>query len=97
MAISDTNQISVKYGTSSTTACKGNDSRLSDARTPTAHNHNASDVTSTDDTTARLAGKVLDNAGSQQTLTISQVRNIKFGTTVPTTVTEGELYFQYEA
>ena len=29
--------ISVSYGTSGTTACVGNDSRLSDARTPTAH------------------------------------------------------------
>lgn len=30
---------SVNYGTNSTTACVGNDSRLSDARTPTAHSH----------------------------------------------------------
>lgn len=29
--------ISVSYGTSSSTACVGNDTRLSDARTPTAH------------------------------------------------------------
>ena len=29
--------VSVSYGTSSTTACKGDDSRLSDARTPVAH------------------------------------------------------------
>lgn len=29
--------LTVAYGTSSTTACVGNDSRLSDARTPTAH------------------------------------------------------------
>lgn len=31
------NTISVEFGTSSTTACVGNDSRLSDARTPTSH------------------------------------------------------------
>ena len=30
---------SVNYGTTSVTACAGNDSRLSDARTPTAHTH----------------------------------------------------------
>jgi hypothetical protein len=30
---------SVAYGTSSGTACQGNDSRLSDARTPTSHTH----------------------------------------------------------
>ena len=29
----------VAYGTSASTACEGNDSRLSDARTPTAHTH----------------------------------------------------------
>ena len=34
------------FGTAANTFCQGNDSRLSDARTPTAHNHAASDVTS---------------------------------------------------
>jgi hypothetical protein len=38
--------ISVAYGTTSGTACQGNDSRLSDARTPTSHIHAASDITS---------------------------------------------------
>lgn len=32
-----TGTVSVTYGTTSGTACQGNDSRLSDARTPTAH------------------------------------------------------------
>jgi hypothetical protein len=31
--------VSVTYGTSSTSACRGDDSRLSDARTPTSHTH----------------------------------------------------------
>jgi len=31
--------VSVTYGTSAGTACQGNDSRLSDARTPTSHSH----------------------------------------------------------
>jgi hypothetical protein len=31
--------VSVTYGTTSGTACQGNDSRLSDARTPTSHAH----------------------------------------------------------
>lgn len=31
--------ISVTYGSSANTACQGNDSRLSDARTPTSHTH----------------------------------------------------------
>ena len=38
--------LTVAYGTTSTTACVGNDSRLSDARTPLAHTHTASDITS---------------------------------------------------
>ena len=32
------------FGTTSGTVCQGNDSRLSDARTPTAHVHTVSDV-----------------------------------------------------
>lgn len=32
------------FGTTSGTVCEGNDSRLSDARTPTAHAHTVSDV-----------------------------------------------------
>jgi hypothetical protein len=31
--------VSISYGTTSTTACRGDDSRLSDARTPTSHPH----------------------------------------------------------
>jgi hypothetical protein len=34
----------VSYGTSASTACEGNDARLSDARTPTAHTHDATDA-----------------------------------------------------
>lgn len=37
--------LAVSYGTSAGTACQGNDSRLSDARTPTTHTHTASQVT----------------------------------------------------
>lgn len=36
--------LSVAYGTTAGTAAQGNDSRLSDARTPTAHTHTASQV-----------------------------------------------------
>jgi hypothetical protein len=39
--------VSVSYGSSSSTACVGNDSRLSDSRTPTAHNQAWSTITST--------------------------------------------------
>ena len=34
----------ITYGTSSGTACQGNDSRLSDARTPTSHVHASTDL-----------------------------------------------------
>ena len=35
--ITSSGTVAVNYGTTSTTACAGNDARLSDARTPTAH------------------------------------------------------------
>ncbi|GAA2360852.1 hypothetical protein Cme02nite_38210 [Catellatospora methionotrophica] len=38
--------LAVSYGTSAGTAAQGNDSRLSDARTPTAHVHSGADITS---------------------------------------------------
>jgi hypothetical protein len=44
--ITGTGTIAADFGTASGTICQGNDSRLSDARTPTAHNHSASEVTS---------------------------------------------------
>lgn len=37
----------IVYGTAASTACQGNDARLSDARTPTAHVHAPGDVTGT--------------------------------------------------
>jgi hypothetical protein len=45
---------SVTYGTTDGTACQGNDSRLSDARTPTSHVHAAGDITSGTIAAARL-------------------------------------------
>jgi hypothetical protein len=42
------------FGSSANTFCEGNDSRLSDARTPTAHNHAASEITSGTLDNARL-------------------------------------------
>jgi hypothetical protein len=44
----------IPTGTTSTTVCIGNDSRLSDARTPTSHVHAAGDITSGTIATARL-------------------------------------------
>jgi hypothetical protein len=50
---------SVTYGTTAGTACEGNDARLSDARTPTAHTHAASDITSGTLAEARLPNLVI--------------------------------------
>lgn len=46
--------LAVAYGTSGSTACAGNDSRLSDSRTPTAHSHAGTDITSGTVAYARL-------------------------------------------
>ena len=43
--ITTSGTLSVSFGSTGTTACVGNDSRLSDARTPTAHTHPLSDLT----------------------------------------------------
>ena len=50
----------VAYGTTSGTACQGNDSRLSDARTPTAHTHALADIQQGGAT----SGQVLEWSGS---------------------------------
>ena len=52
----------VTYGTSASTACVGNDARLSDARTPTAHTHDAGDLTDEGDFYAKTRGTGLDDA-----------------------------------
>jgi len=54
------------FGTTANTFCQGNDSRLSDARTPTAHNHSASEITSGELSKARQHAQTayLDAAAS---------------------------------
>jgi len=59
-AITGSGTISVNYGTTNITACVGNDSRLSDARTPTAHNQSWATITSGVPTT--LAGYGITDA-----------------------------------
>lgn len=51
------------FGTSANTFCQGNDSRLSDARTPTSHTHAESEITNL---TTDLAAKIAIPASSAQ-------------------------------
>lgn len=60
--------VSVTYGTTSGTACQGNDSRLSDARTPTAHTHTLSAITDAGTAASRNAPAAGDAASSEVVL-----------------------------
>lgn len=72
---------SLTTGTTASTACAGNDARLSDARTPTAHTHLTSQVTGLD---AALDGKVSGSGLTLWTGTAAQYAAIspKSATTV---------------
>jgi hypothetical protein len=74
--------VSVSFGTSAGTACQGNDARLSDARTPTAHNQAWSTITATPTT---LSGYGITDA--QKTITS--------GTALPTGGSSGDIYLRY--
>ena len=67
-----------KFGTAVDTICQGNDARLSDARTPTAHAHAPGDVTGTAVVTAdvRLLLGVFNQAGEP---TVAQIPAGQFG------------------
>jgi len=71
------------FGTAAGTYCQGNDSRLSDARTPTAHTHAASDIT-----TGTLAN-ARTTATSANTANAIVARN-SFGDFVATRVTSSQ-------
>ena len=74
----------------------GNDSRLTDSRTPSAHDQAASTITA-----GTLAGRVQANATAAATLANAQVRDIYIGTAdmTPgtTALATGAIYLQYEA
>ena len=72
--------LAADFGTAAGKVCEGNDSRLSDARTPTAHTHTIANVTGLQ---AALDGKI---AGS------GSATGLWMGTTLPGSGTAGVLY-----
>ena len=64
----------VAYGSSAGTACQGNDSRLSDARTPTTHNHPSSQITDFTEAVQDAVAALLA-AGTNVTLTYNDASN----------------------
>lgn len=85
--------LGVAYGTTAGTVCQGNDSRLSNARTPTAHNQAASTITA-----GALATDVRATNGTDYGT--SRLRNIRASTVDLTAGTSalgnGEIYLVYE-
>lgn len=72
--------LAADFGTGAGKVCEGNDSRLSDARTPTAHTHTIANVTGLQ---TALDGKI---AGS------GSATGLWMGTTLPGSGTAGVLY-----
>jgi hypothetical protein len=90
--LSANRSLAVSYGTTSTTACVGNDSRLSDSRTPTAHaaTHVAGGSDPITVTAAQISGTLTQNtsgtaAGLSSTLAVTS------GGTGQTAYTDGQL------
>lgn len=87
--------LGVAYGTDAGTVCQGNDSRLSNARTPTAHNQAASTITAG---TFAATGVV---AATGTDYTTNRIRNQVFTTTDPgagvsTSYANGSIISVYE-
>lgn len=64
--------VSVKYGSAAGTACQGNDSRLNDARTPKAHTHVSSDVTT-------MAGYAISASSAPAAISTGDSLNVAIG------------------
>lgn len=96
----------LKIGTTASDACAGNDSRLSDSRTPTSHTHgnitNTGTITSTAVTTA-TGVLVYDSNNKIQRATAAQTRtiigagtsNLTIGTTSTTAAAGNHTHNQY--
>lgn len=83
--------LAADFGTGAGKVCEGNDSRLSDARTPTAHTHSGSDITTGSIDIARLgtgrvAGSVNGTSTSLTLWTGTEAQYAAIGTKNPATV-----------
>ena len=87
------------FGTSANTFCQGNDSRLSDARTPTAHNQASSTITEANalsniGTSAGATQQAINSALDTKIGSLAQIDAVQVVTTLPTasSSTMGGLY-----
>lgn len=78
------------FGTTANTFCQGNDSRLSDARTPTSHTHTKSEITDfpTIPTVNNATLKIQKNGTDVKTFTANASSDVTCNITVPTKVSE---------
>lgn len=91
---------------SSTQVVRADDSRLSDARTPTAHNHNADHINAGTLNIARIpigtsssqvaAGNHNHSGTYEPVLNADQKRKITYGTADPSGGSDGDIYMQYD-
>jgi len=83
-AFSKNTAFNKNFGNAINTVCQGNDSRLSDARTPTAHAHAISDVTGL---STALDSKQNTISGYTGTITVITSVNFAGQTTISKTIT----------
>ncbi|AKU42357.1 tail protein [Mycobacterium phage UnionJack] len=80
--LSDSRTLSVNFGSAPGTVCQGNDARLSNARTPTAHTHQISDV---ENLQATLNGKVGTDGSVLNVVKMTQAQYDALGANRPAT------------
>ena len=101
-AFSKNTAFNKNFGTTAGTVCQGNDSRLSDARTPLAHTHTKSEVgLSNVDNTKQMpiSGGTFTGVAVAQTntsYTTRQLRNVIMSTANPSGGSNGDIWIKYK-